>query len=89
MKRDLCLPEESANLLREVCKDIKNIYDENHVKVALVESELSVSLRHKNSLKESEKVALSALKKLQQGELYHSGITQFTYIHIHNNVHTI
>ena len=81
VKRDLCLPEESANLLREVCQVIKEIYDENHVKVALVESELSVSLRHKNSLEESKKVALSALQKLQQGELYHSGITLFTYIH--------
>lgn len=75
MKRDLCLPEESVNLLTEVCKVIQKIYGENHVKVALVESELSVSLRHKNSLEESEKRALSALQKLQQGDLYHSGIT--------------
>lgn len=82
MKRDLCLPEESVNLLRKVCKVFQEIYDETHVKVALVESELSVSLRHKNSLEESEKVALSALQKLQQGDLYHSGITQFTYLRI-------
>jgi len=74
VKRDLCLPEESVRLLEEVCKIIQEVYSKNHVKVALVESELSVSLRHKNDLEESERVALSALKKLQQGDLYHSGI---------------
>ena len=75
VKRDLCLPEESVELLQEVCGTIKTIYSENHVKVALIESELSVSLRHKNDLEGSKQVALSALQKLQQGDLYHSGIT--------------
>ena len=84
VERDLCLPEKSVGLLREVCETIKNIYGENHVKVALIESELSVSLRHKNDLEGSKQVALSALQKLQQGDLYHSGITHtHTYVNVH------
>ena len=71
--RDQCLPQESINLLKEACNTFKTVYGKDHVKVALIESELSVSLRHNNNLKQSEKVALSALKKLTQGELYHSG----------------
>ena len=71
--RNLCLPEESTVLLQEVHSVTEQIYGKNHVKVALIESELSNSLRQNGDLQGSKKVAKSALKKFQKGELYHSG----------------
>ncbi|XP_065894706.1 uncharacterized protein [Dysidea avara] len=70
--RNLCLPEESTVLLQEVHSVTEQIYGKNHVKVALIESELSNSLRQNGDLQGSKKVAKSALKKFQKGELYHS-----------------
>ena len=79
--RDQCRPQQSVTLLKEARDMFKNVYGKDHVKVALIESELSVSLRHNNDLEESKEVALSALSKLKQGELYHSGeCTDFVYV---------
>ena len=57
-------------MLKEVLKMFIEIYGQSHIKVALAESELSISLRHNGDLKESENTALSALKKLQRSDLH-------------------
>ena len=73
--RNSCLPKESICILKEVLAIFKDIYGKKHIKVALIESELSISLRRNGDLKESEEMALSALKKLQERDLHHYGTT--------------
>ena len=61
-------------MLNEVLETFIEIYGENHIRVALTESELSISLRRNGDLDKSENMALTALQKLQEKDLHHYGI---------------
>ena len=67
-------------MLDEVLTMFVRIYGKNHIKVALAESELSISLRHNGELKESKNMALSALQKLQKTDLHPCYGKVYTYV---------
>ena len=60
-------------MLNEVLDTFNDIYGKNHIRVALTESELSISLRRNGELDKSEDMALAALQKLQEKDLHHFG----------------